>query len=183
MSKKVQLLPHATKTHLFKLITDSTYRKSADKSSYGYKPRGDGLMGRPCSPSQIKKFGYTSLLASGTATRHKKGGRDPGKLRIIRMIEDQRHTWWIADHTPSNLYRFHKIVGIPKCATCKGTAEQICPKCSGSASLSETSGRTNNFVRTSRCVTCAGKGWRKCPDCNRNVLVEGHTVSSNFNKW
>lgn len=183
MSKSMHLLPQPTKTHLFKLITNSVYRKAADKASYGFKPKGDGLMGTPCSPTVIKKFGYNALLAAGRETRHKKGGRDPGKFRIVRMIENQRHSWWIAEHTPSNTYKFHKIAGIPACPSCKGTAEQICPKCSGTSTTSEVSGRTNNFIRNSRCTACAGKGWKKCPDCNRNILVDGHTINGNFNKW
>lgn len=183
MSKSVKLLPASTKTHLFKLITDSTYRKSADSASYNFRPTSDGGLGTPCGNGVIKKFGYTALLAAGTASRHKMGGRDPGKCRIIRMISNQRQSWWIAEHTPSNTYKFHKISGIPKCPTCKGTADQICPNCSGTARLSNVSGRTNNFIVNSRCTMCTGKGFRKCPDCSSNILVDGHTVIKNINKW
>ena len=183
MSKRFNLLNSGTRTHLYNLITDVSYRKQVDSASYDFAPKADGQMGVPRGRKTVRKYGFTRSLPAGTASREKMRGRDPGKFRVVQVTEGGRISWWIGEHAPGNTYKFHKVTGVPRCPDCKGTNSQICPDCSGTATKEVRSGRTNNFIEKSKCKTCRGSGFRKCPSCDENILFDGYTVILDIDKW
>src|SRR5579872_5467113 len=128
MPKAFKDFPPATQNHLHSLITDSTYRKNADRAGYDYKPNGDGRMATPKGVhDEVTKYGYNANLAAGTASRG--NGPDPGRYRLVcwrekkylsgtKVTATEHVSWWMGEHAPGNTYKYHFISGIPKCPDC-----------------------------------------------------------------
>lgn len=188
MSKTTKSLPDASRSHLFQLATNATYRKNADSSSYDFVPSGDGKMGRRKGRGEsLRKFGYNANLRSGTASR-RSGEPDPGRYRLAIFTSTERtpgspkaitrQTWWVAEHVPGNAYKFHKII-IPACKDCGGTADRLCELCGGA-------GRVEYSVEhlAGPCPKCAQKGFQACAKCSPNpVVIDGRSISKNQSDW
>lgn len=176
-------LPEArlgSKRHLFDLVTDSDYRNRKSNASYDIVPAADGGQGRRGTGG--RKWGYDADLPAGTEQANQRGQyKDPGRYRFFRWIQPgNATTWWVLKHLPANTYQFHKIT-IPRCATCRGTAEILCPGCKGTRRVAATPDRL-----AGRCPVCADKPnpVLPCPDCgDKPVIVDGVSVEKNFARW
>ncbi len=170
----VKLLPRLTKSHLFKLVTDTAYRKRASSASY--------TLGGPGSPgSPIKKFGWEANLSAGTGQR---GQGDPGKYRLGAYTKPGalggNVFWYKMEHVGDNSYKFERITGFPACPKCKGTGGIVCPKCNGSGRILE-----GNFA--SSCNNCksskALKSGVVACECGGKHIANGSSVVADFSKW
>lgn len=176
MTKATKHLSSATRTHLFKLITDPVYRRGADSTTYDKVPTEDGKMGRNKGRGEsLRKFGYTSTLPSSTATRRE--GPDPGRYRVAVFTNGSRSTWWEMTHLPANTYKFTKII-FPRCSNCGGTSTKICRHCHGTARLSYSVEHL-----AGPCTYCNKQGFSNCASCSPPIVLNGESISKDLADW
>jgi hypothetical protein len=186
MAYNTRNLPLLTRTHLHSLVTNPVYRHNAICETYDYAPQGDGKIGRPKVVGEtVKKYGYNANLPAGLASRG--NGLDPGAYRLVAYtatvaggasgIRVQRTTWWVGEHVPGNMYKYHKI-NIPACRTCGGTADHICQVCGGTGRTPE-----SMTVFAGACVTCNKEGFSECAACRPVVVIDGKAISRTLADW
>ena len=168
---KVKFLPAATKSHLHKLVTNSTYRKNASSASYN--------LGGPGSPGvPVKKFGWEQNLPAGTEQR-KTGQKDPGKFRLASYSKPGGSVYWyMMEHVGSNSYKFEAITDFPACPLCHGSGDTICPDCKGT-------GRIVDGRFSSPCTKCRNTnppGVLVC-ECGSKHIANGISVNADLSKW
>ncbi len=166
MPTTVKHLPTSTKKHLFKLVTDTKYRKAASHASYNLG--GSGSPGKP-----VTKYGWNRLLPAGA------GWPDPGKLRLASYQKPPGGGgslfWYKMEHVGSNSYKFDRIIGFPVCPTCKGTGDILCPECNGTV-------KTKVGRLEAPCLRCR-KGVLICTKCKGKNVANGATVDPDETKW